>query len=85
MDPLKAYVLAEHLMQDGVDTESYRKPSGQEQLEDPDTINGDVQTEGANVGDAVGCNDIVGAIVGARPSHKSTPALIDIQLFHVWG
>ncbi len=62
MDPLTAYVLAEHLMQEGLSLGSFRKPSGQEQLEDSDTINGDVQAEGANVGDAVGCNDVPSTI-----------------------
>ena len=49
-------------MQEGLSLGSFWKPSGQEQLEDPDTINGDVQTEGANVGDAVGA--IEGLAVG---------------------
>ena len=40
-----------------MDEASYRKPSGQEQIEDPDTINGDVQAEGAKVGLTLGANE----------------------------
>ena len=49
----------------------------------PSQNNGRV--DGFALGAKVGGYEAVGAAVGAIPSHKITPALIDIQIFHVCG